>query len=55
MRKDCFSIEEGLLAWVDRVSVNREIPRSELIRRAVKDYLHRETQPIITRRLRIYY
>lgn len=49
-----FKIEEELLDKIDQFALEKNMTRSEIIRRALKTYLERETRKIVTRRLRIY-
>jgi len=49
-----FKIEEDLLEKIDQFALDKNMTRSEVIRRALKTYLERETRKIVTRRLRIY-
>jgi len=49
-----FKIEEELLDKIDQFALEKNMTRSEVIRRALKTYLERETRKIVTRRLRIY-
>jgi metal-responsive CopG/Arc/MetJ family transcriptional regulator len=49
-----FKIEEELLNKIDEFALEKNMTRSEVIRRALKTYLERETRKIVTRRLRIY-
>ena len=54
MKVVTFKIEGELLGKIDRFALEKNMTRSEVIRRALKTYLERETRKIITRRLRIY-
>ena len=47
-----FKADESLIHKLDRVASSKNISRSELIRRAIREFLDQE--PIITKRLRIY-
>ncbi len=55
MRVVTFKMPEDLLEKLDNLALERFMTRSEVIRRAVKHYLDRETRVIKTRRLRIYW
>ena len=55
MRVVTVKMPEDLLEKLDKLTFDRFMTRSEVIRRAVKHYLDRETQVIRTRRLRIYW
>ena len=54
MRVVTFKLEEELLAKIDEFATSKNMVRSEVIRRALKSYLERETRKIITKRLIIY-
>ncbi|MCE4607320.1 MAG: ribbon-helix-helix protein, CopG family [Desulfurococcales archaeon] len=54
MKVVTFKLEEELLRRVDRFAQEKNMVRSEVIRRALKTYLEREARKIITRRLIIY-
>ena len=54
MRVVTFKLEEDLLRKIDEFAASKNMVRSEVIRRALRNYLEREARRIITRRLRIY-
>ena len=54
MRVVTFKIEEELLRRLDRYTLENILTRSEVIRRAIRDYIDRETQKIITKRLKVW-
>ncbi|MEB3825421.1 MAG: ribbon-helix-helix protein, CopG family [Desulfurococcales archaeon] len=54
MKVVTFKIEEDLLEKIDKYALDKNMTRSEVIRRAIKTYLERETRKIVTKRLRIY-
>ena len=55
MRVVTLKMPEDLLEKLDNLALERFMTRSEVIRRAVKHYIDRETRVIKTRRLRIYW
>ena len=54
MRIITFKIEEGLLVRVDEFAVDKNMTRSEVIRRALRSYLRSHVRPVKTRRLVVY-
>lgn len=47
-----FKADETLIEKLDKIASSRRISRSELIRRAIREFVSRE--PVVTKRLRIY-
>lgn len=55
MRVVSFKIEEDLLAMLEEYARKRNITKSEIIRRALKQYMAKqEDKPFITKRMKIY-
>ncbi|MCE4617558.1 MAG: ribbon-helix-helix protein, CopG family [Desulfurococcales archaeon] len=54
MRVVTFKIEDELIRKIDKYAYEHGLTRSEVIRRALKSYLERETQKIVTKRLKVY-
>jgi metal-responsive CopG/Arc/MetJ family transcriptional regulator len=55
MRVVSFKAEEDLLRMLEEYARERGIPKSEVIRRALKRFLEQsDFKPIATRRLRVY-
>ncbi len=55
MRVVSFKIEDDLLAMLEEYARKRNMPKSEIIRRALKQYMSKqEDKPFITRRMKIY-
>ena len=54
MRVVTFKVWEELLDKIDQFALEKNMTRSEVIRRALKTYLEREARKIVTRRPIIY-
>ncbi|MEB3773607.1 MAG: ribbon-helix-helix protein, CopG family [Desulfurococcales archaeon] len=55
MRVVSFKIEEELLDMLEEYARRRNITKSEIIRRALKQYImSHEDKPFITKRIKIY-
>jgi len=55
MRVVSFKIEEDLLDMLEEYARKRNITKSEIIRRALKQYMMRQDdRPFITKRIKIY-
>lgn len=55
MRVVSFKVEEDLLRMLEEYARERGMPKSEVIRRALKRFLEQsDLKPITTRRLRVY-
>ena len=55
MRQVTFKIEEELLEMLEEQARKRNTTRSELIRRAIRQYIvGNQSKPFVTRRLKIY-
>ena len=57
MRVITFKIDEETLEELDKLALKKNKTRSELIRRAIEQYLmdHKQKQyPIVARRIRVY-
>ncbi len=55
MRVVSFKLEEELLELLERYAESRNMSKSEVIRRALKQYiLTNMNSPVITRRIRVY-
>ena len=55
MRVVSFKVEEDLYEILEEYAWKKKLSKSELIRRALRDYIHQsEEKPYITRRLRVY-
>ncbi len=55
MKVVTLKMPEDLLKKLDNLALEKFMTRSEVIRRAVKHYIDRETRIIKTKRLRIYW
>ena len=55
MKVVTFKMPEDLLEKLDNLALERFMTRSEVIRRAVQQYIESEVRVIKTRRLRIYW
>ena len=50
-----FKVEEELLDIIEQYAVRKRISKSELIRRALRNYIREnEEKPYITRRVKVY-
>ena len=55
MRVISLKVDEELLYTIDEYARRKRISRSELIRRAIRDYIsENESRPYITRRVKVY-
>lgn len=55
MRVASFKAEEDLLELLEKYARKRKLSKSEIIRRAIRNYLHYHGErPYITRRIRVY-
>ncbi len=55
MRVVSFKVEEELLDIIEQYAVRKRISKSELIRRALRNYIREnEEKPYITRRVKVY-
>jgi metal-responsive CopG/Arc/MetJ family transcriptional regulator len=55
MRVVSFKIEEELLELLERYAVVKNMSKSEVIRRAIKQYISERLEaPVVTKRIRVY-
>jgi len=56
MRVVSFKLDEDLLEALEWAAREKGVPKSELIRRAIKHYLqqHMRKRPYMTKRIRVY-
>ena len=55
MRVVSFKLEEDMYEILQEQAWRRKLTKSELIRRALRQYIHQsEERPYITRRIRVY-
>jgi len=55
MRVVSFKVEEDMLELIEEYARKKRITKSELIRRALRQYINgMEERPYITRRIRVY-
>ncbi|MEB2837049.1 MAG: ribbon-helix-helix protein, CopG family [Desulfurococcales archaeon] len=55
MRVVSFKVEEDLLRMLEEYARMRGMPKSEVIRRALRRFLEQsDLRPVVTRRMRVY-
>ena len=55
MRVVSFKIDDDLLIMLEKYARKKNVPKSEVIRRAIRQYIQSHAEkPYITRRIRVY-